>query len=176
MGDHSESFAMSLRAALREDPDIVMIGELRDMETISISISAAETGHLVFGTLHTASAPRTISRILDVYPSSQRGQIAVMISESIRGILSQQLIPRKDKNGMVLAMEILVVTSGASALIKDQRLYQLPSIMQAGKRAGMVVMDDALAALYQAGTISGKEAYVRADNKQPYERHKDDEE
>src|SRR5690606_29582815 len=147
---------MSLRAALREDPDIIMIGEMRDMDTISIAISAAETGHLVFSTLHTGSAARTVNRILDVYPASQRLQIATMISESIRGIVSQQLLPRKDGTGLALALEILMVTSGVSTLIKEAKTHQFISVMQSGKKHGMVMMDDSIMDLAQKSIISGE--------------------
>lgn len=173
MGLHSASFAMALRAALREDPDIILVGELRDLETISIAMSAAETGHLVFGTLHTNGAARTVSRILDVYPIKQRDQISIMLSESLRGVISQQLIPRADKAGMALALEILVVTSGVSAIIKEGKMYQLASIIQSGKRQGMVTLDDSLMKLFQDGVISGGQAYRRAENQAPFELYKD---
>jgi twitching motility protein PilT len=169
VGRHTRSFAASLRAALREDPDIIIIGELRDRETISISISAAETGHLVFGSLHTGSAARTVSRILDVFPLNQQDQIAVMISESMRGIISQRLLPRADKQGLVLAMEILVVTSGVSTLIRDRKTHQLVSSMQSGRKIGMQTMDDALMDLAKKGLITGQEAYYQAENKQAFE-------
>src|SRR5207248_795511 len=110
VGTHTQSFAAALRGALREDPDIIMVGEMRDLETISLAITAAETGHLVLGTLHTGNAPRTLDRVLDVFPSDQRDQIRIMVSESLRGIVSQQLIPRQDGNGRVMALELLVNT------------------------------------------------------------------
>ncbi len=169
VGRHTESFARALRAALREDPDIIMIGEMRDQDTISIAISAAETGHLVFSSLHTSSAARTVGRILDVFPPSQQQQICTMISESIRGVLSQQLVPRKDGNGAVLALEVLIFTSGVSQLIREGKTYQLQNAMQAGKKLGMKLMDEALMELYQQGLITGAEAHSRADNKQPFE-------
>jgi len=172
VGRHTESFARSLRAALREDPDIIMIGELRDQETISISISAAETGHLVFGSLHTSSAARTVSRILDVFPPAQQQQVCTMISESIRGVLSQQLVPRRDQKGVVLALEVLIFNSGVAQLVREGKTYQLQNQMQAGKKIGMKMMDEALMELFTAGTITGAEAYSRADNKQPFELHK----
>lgn len=172
VGRHTESFARSLRAALREDPDIIMIGELRDQETISISISAAETGHLVFGSLHTSSAARTVSRILDVFPPAQQQQVCTMISESIRGVLSQQLVPRKDQKGVVLALEVLIFNSGVAQLVREGRTYQLQNQMQAGKKVGMKMMDEALMELFTAGVITGAEAYSRAENKTPFEMHK----
>lgn len=173
MGNHSANFGMALRAALREDPDIILVGELRNHETISIALSAAETGHLVFGTLHTGGAARTVSRILDVYPQKQRDQITVMISESLRGIISQKLIPRADKKGTVLALEILVVNQGVSSIIKEGKMYQLISLMQAGKKAGMCTMDDSLTSLFKEGIISGKQAFMHSENKQPFEAFKD---
>lgn len=175
MGTHSANFGMALRAALREDPDIILVGELRNHETISIALSAAETGHLVFGTLHTGNAARTVSRILDVYPIKQREQITTMISESMRGIISQQLIPKKDKSGLALALEILIITQGVSSIIKEGKFFQLVSLMQSGKKVGMCTMDDSIAALFRDGVISGREAYARSENKQLYEAVKDEE-
>lgn len=169
VGIHTESFGKALRAALREDPDIVLVGELRDLETISISISAAETGHLVFGTLHTGSAARTISRILDVFPIKQQEQITTMISESIRGVISQRLLPRAQGDGMALAVELLVSTSGVSSIIKEGKLHQLVNALQAGKRLGMQTMDDSLMELARSGTISGDDAWRNADNKAAFE-------
>ncbi len=169
VGPHTESFSKALRAALREDPDIILVGELRDMDTMSIAISAAETGHLVFGTLHTGSAARTISRVLDVFPIKQQEQITLMISESIRGIVSQRLLPRADGEGMVLAAELLVTTSGVSSLIKEGKLHQLVNAMQAGKRQGMQTMDDALMELARSGVVSGEDAWRNAENKSAFE-------
>src|SRR5690606_1265073 len=136
VGTHTHSFADALRTALRQDPDVIMIGELRDLETTSIAITASETGHLVFGTLHTAGAIRTVARILDVYPPNQRQQICMMVAESLRGIISQQLLPRKDGQGRVCAMEILVVTTGVSQVIKEGKTHQLVSHMQSGRKLG----------------------------------------
>ncbi len=169
VGTHTGSFANALRTALRQDPDVIMIGELRDLETTSISITAAETGHLVFGTLHTSSAARTVARILDVYPPSQRGQICLMIAESLRGIISQQLIERKDGRGRACAMEILLITTGVSQVIKEGKTHQLISHMQSGRKLGMISLDDSLMELVQTGVISGAEAYNRAENKGPFE-------
>lgn len=169
VGSHTDSFASALRTALRQDPDVIMIGELRDLETTSISITAAETGHLVFGTLHTSSAIRTVARILDVYPPNQRSQICLMVAESLRGIMSQMLIPRKQGKGRVCAMEVLLVTTGVSQVIKEGKTHQLVSHMQSGRRLGMISMDDALMELLQSGAISGKEAYANAENKNMFE-------
>jgi twitching motility protein PilT len=174
VGRHTESFAAALRTALRQDPDVIMIGELRDLETTSISITAAETGHLVFGTLHTSSAIRTVARILDVYPPSQRSQICLMVAESLRGIMSQQLVDRKDGKGRVCAMEVLLVTTGVAQVIKEGKTHQLVSHMQSGRRLGMVSMDDALMDLYRSGVITGLEAYNRAENKSAFENFRNE--
>ncbi len=165
VGQNTKSFANALRAALREDPDIIMIGELRDEETVGLAITAAETGHLVFGTLHTTSAGRTIDRMLDVFPPDEQGQIRSMISESIKGIICQQLVPRKDGNGRVLAMEILFNTPAVANLIRERKLHQLPSAMQTGRKLGMVLLDDSLMTLVKAGTIEGADAFYSAENK-----------
>ena len=162
---NTKSFANALRAALREDPDVIMIGELRDQETVSLAISAAETGHLVFGTLHTTSAGRTIDRILDVFPPGEQMQIRSMISESIKGIVCQQLVPRKDGNGRALAMEIMFNNAAAANLIRERKMFQLPSVMQTGRKAGMILLDDSLMKLVQDGTINGSDAYFCAENK-----------
>ena len=165
VGQNTKSFANALRAALREDPDIIMIGELRDEETVSLAITAAETGHLVFGTLHTTSAGRTIDRVLDVFPPEEQGQIRSMISESIKGIICQQLIPRKDGEGRALAMEILFNTPAVANLIRERKLHQLPSAMQTGRKLGMVLLDDALMNMVKSGTIDGADAFFAAENK-----------
>ncbi|HQW29618.1 MAG: type IV pilus twitching motility protein PilT [Verrucomicrobiales bacterium] len=159
---HTESFSQALRAALREDPDVIMVGEMRDLETISLAITAAETGHLVLATLHTGSAARTLDRILDVFPTEQREQIRIMVGESLRGVISQQLVPKKDGTGRELALELLVNTPAVSAIIRDGKTFMLPGVMQTGKNVGMIMMDDALARLYHAGTISKDEALGRA--------------
>lgn len=159
---HTESFSQALRAALREDPDIIMVGEMRDLETISLAITAAETGHLVLATLHTGSAARTLDRILDVFPTEQREQIRIMVGESLRGVISQQLVPRKDGSGRELALELLVNTPAVSSIIRDGKTFMLPGVMQTGKNVGMIMMDDALIKLYRDGVISKEEALGRA--------------
>ena len=159
---HTESFSHALRAALREDPDVIMVGEMRDLETISLAITAAETGHLVLATLHTGSAARTLDRILDVFPTEQREQIRIMVAESLRGVISQQLVPRKDGKGRELALELLVNTPAVASLIRDGKTFMLPGVMQTGKNVGMIMMDDALADLYHQGLITGDEAIGRA--------------
>lgn len=162
---HTKSFANALRGALREDPDVIMVGEMRDLETISLAITASETGHLVLGTLHTANAARTLDRVLDVFPVDQREQIRIMVSESLRGIISQQLVPRADNTGRALAMEILMNTPAVANIIREAKTFMLPSVIQTGKRLGMKQMDDSLMELFQDGIISGEEALARAEQK-----------
>ncbi len=168
---HTESFAAALRGALREDPDIIMVGEMRDLETISLAITASETGHLVMGTLHTGNAPRTLDRVLDVFPVDQRDQIRIMVSESLRGIVSQQLVPRIDGDGRALALEILVNTPAVAASIRDGKTFMLPGIMQTGRNVGMKLMDDALRSLYDKGIISQEECMSRAEDKVVMKAH-----
>jgi twitching motility protein PilT len=165
VGTHTQSFAAALRGALREDPDVIMVGEMRDLETISLAITAAETGHLVLGTLHTGNAPRTLDRVLDVFPSDQRDQIRIMVSESLRGIVSQQLIPRADGQGRIMALELLVNTPAVSNSIREGKTFMLPGIMQTGKSVGMISMDDSLKNLYSQGLISREETHSRAEDK-----------
>jgi twitching motility protein PilT len=141
---HTRSFGVALRGALREDPDVIMVGEMRDLETISLAITASETGHLVLGTLHTGTAARTLDRVLDVFPVDQQEQIRIMISESLRGVISQQLIPRADGTGRVLAIETLTNTPAVSNVIREARTFMLPGIIQTGRKQGMQLMDDAL--------------------------------
>ena len=162
---HTQSFDTALRAALREDPDVIMVGEMRDLETISLAITAAETGHLVLATLHTANASRTLDRLLDVFPPEQQEHIRVMVAESLRGIISHQLIPRKDGTGRVLALEILSNTPAVANVIRENKTYLLPGIIQTGKKQGMRLMDDALMDLYENDLISAEEVYARADQK-----------
>jgi twitching motility protein PilT len=168
---HTESFATALRAALREDPDIIMVGEMRDLETISLAITASETGHLVLATLHTSNASRTLDRLLDVFPHDQQEQIRVMVAESLRGVISHQLIPKKDGTGRVLALEILTNTPAVANVIREAKTYMLPGIIQTGKKQGMRLMDDTLIDLYDRGLISEEEAYARAEQKQMVRQH-----
>ena len=162
---HTKSFAAALRGALREDPDIIMVGEMRDLETIQLAISASETGHLVLGTLHTSNAPRTLDRLLDVFPSDQRDQIRIMVSESLRGIVSQQLIPRADGMGRAVAMEIMLNSPAIANVIREAKTFMLPGIIQTGKKAGMILMDESVAELYRQSVITAEEAMYRAENK-----------
>ncbi len=162
---HTDSFARALRGALREDPDVIMVGEMRDLETIQLALTAAETGHLVLGTLHTGNAPRTLDRVLDVFPTDQRGQIRIMVSESLRGILSQQLVPRADGTGRVMAMELLVNSPAVANCIREGKTFMLPGVMQTGKNVGMVTMDESLRKLYIQGLITQQEAMYRSEDK-----------
>jgi twitching motility protein PilT len=168
---HTRSFSAALRGALREDPDVIMVGEMRDLETISLAITAAETGHLVLGTLHTGNASRTLDRLLDVFPVEQQEQIRIMVSESLRGIVSQQLVPSVDGTTRVLALETLTNTPAVANVIREAKTYMLPGIIQTGKKQGMQLMDDALMALFDRGAINGDEAYGRAEQKQAMRQH-----
>jgi twitching motility protein PilT len=163
---HTHSFANALRGSLREDPDVIMVGEMRDLETISLAITASETGHLVLGTLHTSNAARTLDRVLDVFPVDQRDQIRIMVSESLRGIVSQQLVPRADGRGRALALEVLVNNPAVANVIREAKTFMLPGIIQTGKRLGMKLMDDSLKDLFQEGVINAEEAMARSDQKQ----------
>lgn len=168
VGPHTESFARALRAALREDPDIIAIGELRDLETISLALTAAETGHLVLGTLHTSSAMRTINRLLGVFPPDQQNQIRTMVSESLRAVVSQRLIPRADGGGRVAALEVLINNHAIGNLIRENKTFQIPSQMQTGARLGMMVLDTSLADLVKQGVITKDEALKNAEDKKRF--------
>jgi twitching motility protein PilT len=162
---HTESFSTALRASLREDPDVILIGELRDLETISMAITAAETGHLVFGTLHTRTAAKTIDRIIDVFPANQQNQIRTQLSETLRGVVSQQLIPRADGKGRVVAYEILIGSPAVANLIREGKTFQIPSLMQIGAKDGMCLMDQCLSRLLIERLITEEEAMYRTENK-----------
>ncbi len=140
---HTDSFKDALRAALREDPDIILVGEMRDLETVAIAIETAETGHLVFGTLHTTTAASTVDRIIDQFPTDRQSQIRIMLSESLKGVIAQTLC-RKIGGGRIAALEVLIVTSAISNLIREAKTFQIPSMMQVGKAIGMVTLNDAL--------------------------------
>ena len=158
VGPHTETFARALRAALREDPDIIGIGELRDLETISLALTAAETGHFVLGTLHTSSAIRTINRLIGVFPPDQQGQIRTMVSESLRAVISQRLVRRADGNGRVAALEIMVVNKAVGNLVRENKTVQIGSILQTGAAQGMCLLDESLSRLVSDGTITQEEA------------------
>jgi len=170
VGTMTESFSAALRAALREDPDVILVGEMRDLETIELAITAAETGHLVFGTLHTNSAPKTVDRIIDAFPAGQQAQIRTMLSESLKGVVSQQLLKRCDKPGRVAALEIMVVNSAISNLIREGKIFQIPSIMQTGKAEGMQMMDQVILDYLMNKVVSPEEAYLKANDKKMFEK------
>ena len=165
IGVHSNSFADALHSALREDPDVILVGELRDLETISIAVTAAEMGILVMGTLHTNGAAQTVDRMVNTFPADKQNHIRTMLSTSLRGVISQQLLPLKDKPGRVAALEILVNTPGVANLIRQGKLDQLETAMQSGGSSGMQTMDSALMDLFERGVISAQEAYQQANNK-----------
>ena len=154
LASHTKSFGAALRAALREDPDIILVGEMRDLETISLAITAAETGHLVFGTLHTNSAIKTVDRVIDVFPEAQQTQIRVMLSESLRGVVAQSLLPRPDHQGRVPVVEILVNVPAVANLIREGKTHQIASVMQTGRAHGMVTFENAVQDLIQKGLVS----------------------
>ena len=166
--NHTDSFKDALRAALREDPDILLVGEMRDLETISIAIETAETGHLVFGTLHTTTAPSTVDRIIDQFPADRQQQIRVMLSESLKGVIAQTLLPKKG-GGRVAALEVLIVTPAISNLIREGKTFQIPSAMQTGKNHGMVMLNDALLELVKKGLVEPRDAYIKAIDKTGFE-------
>lgn len=166
--NHTNSFKDALRAALREDPDILLVGEMRDLETISIAIETAETGHLVFGTLHTTTAASTVDRIIDQFPADRQQQIRVMLSESLKGVIAQTLLPKKG-GGRIAALEVLIVTPAISNLIREGKTFQIPSAMQTGKAHGMVMLNDALFELVSKGLVEPRDAYVRAVDKTNFE-------
>ena len=169
VGKHTESFARALRGALREDPDVIMVGEMRDPETIRMSLEAAETGHLVIATLHTTNAIQTVDRIIGAFPPSEQGQIRMSLSESLKYVMCQSLLPRKDGNGRVAVFEILKNTLNVSNLIREDKTYQLPSMMQIGRNAGMQTVDQALMALVQGDLISAEDAWLRAEKSETFE-------
>jgi len=164
VGVHTRSFKAALRAALREDPDIILVGEMRDLETVSIAIETAETGHLVFGTLHTTTAASTIDRIIDQFPADRQSQVRVMLSESLRGVIAQTLC-KKVGGGRVAAREVLLSIPAVSNLIREGKTFQIPSVMQTNRKAGMVTLNDALMELVDGKLVEPKEAYMKAVDK-----------
>jgi twitching motility protein PilT len=165
---HTDSFKDALRAALREDPDILLIGELRDLETVAIAIETAETGHLVFGTLHTTTAASTIERVIDQFPADRQAQIRIMLSESLRGVIAQTLC-RKIGGGRAAALEVLIATQAVSNLIREGKTFQIPSMMQVGRGVGMVALNDALMELVTKKLVAPDEAYAKAVDKTGFE-------
>ncbi len=170
VGRHTASFTTALRAALREDPDVILVGEMRDIETISLGLTAAETGHLVFATLHTNSAHKTIDRVIDTFPADRQEQVRAMLAESLRGVVAQQLL-RKKGGGRVAAHEILVGTPAVANLIREAKTFQIPSVIQTGKKDGMVQMDQSLLALLMASSVEPEEAYSRAHEKALFKQY-----
>jgi twitching motility protein PilT len=162
---HTKGFKQALRAALREDPDIVLVGEMRDLETISIAIETAETGHLVFGTLHTTTAVSTVDRLIDQFPADRQGQIRVMLSESLRGVIAQTLCKKKG-GGRVAALEVLLYSRAIGNLIREGKTFQIPSAMQTGKKEGMQMMNDALMELVNEDLITADEAFMKSVDKE----------
>ena len=164
VGPHTESFKRALRAALREDPDVVMVGEMRDLETMAIALETAETGHLVFGTLHTSTAYSTVDRLIDSFPSDRQAQIRVMLSESLKGVISQTLC-KKIGGGRIAAYEVLLVNSAVSNLIREGKTFQIPSIMQTAKKSGMILLNDSLYELVEKKKVEAREAYIKSIDK-----------
>jgi twitching motility protein PilT len=173
IGVHTAGFADALHSALREDPDVILVGEMRDLETISIAVTAAEMGILVMGTLHTNGAAQTVDRIINSFPADKQSHIRTMISTSLRGVVSQQLLPTCGKPGRAAALEIMINTPAVANLIRKGKLDQLETAIQSGGRLGMKTMDNALMDLVEAGVVSGQEAYQQANNKHMFEAHKD---
>ena len=157
VGKQTESFAKALKGALREDPDVILVGELRDLETIGMALTAAETGHLVFGTLHTSGAPNTINRIIDVFPPEQQGQIRAQIAESLKMVITQKLYKKKDGSGRIAAFEVMVCTPPIKNLIRESKIHQIPSVMQTAQREGMITMEKSIEGLVGTGVISNAE-------------------
>ena len=168
VGVHTKSFSAALRGALREDPDVVLIGEMRDLETIELALTAASTGHLVFGTLHTQSAAKTVDRIIDVFPAEQQNKIRATLSESLKGVVAQNLFKRIDKKGRVAAMEILVFTTAIANLVREGKTHQIPGMIQVGKKLGNQPLDDAIMEHLRHARISPEEAYDKAIDKKKF--------
>lgn len=173
--NHTGSFANALRAVTRQDADVVLVGEMRDIETISLALSAAATGTLVFGTLHTNSAPKTIDRIIDAFPTDQQAQARTVLAESLRGIIAQQLLKKKGGKGRVAVNEILIGNNAVASIIREGRIERITSVLQSGRREGMQVMDDALEELIRQNVIDGADAYMKANDKKRFEKYSEGE-
>ncbi len=165
VGLHTKSFAAALRGALREDPDIILVGEMRDLETISLAIEAASTGHLVFGTLHTSSAAKTVDRVIEVFPANEQAQIQSTLADGLRAVLSQTLFKRIDKEGRCAALEILIANPAVRNLIREGKTFQIPSMIQTGKKFGMQLLDDSIMELVNRGWVSVNDAYNKCNDK-----------
>jgi twitching motility protein PilT len=168
IGLHTQSFAAALRAALREDPDIILVGELRDLETIQLAIEAASTGHLVMATLHTQNAAKTVDRMIDVFPQEQQEQIRATLADSLQAVVAQTLFKRRDRKGRCAALEILIATPAVRNLIRDGKTYQIPTVLQTGKKYGMQSLDDAILELLERGRINAEDAYLHCLDKQRF--------
>lgn len=168
VGTHTKSFSSALRAALREDPDIILVGEMRDLETIRLAVEAAATGHLVFSTLHTSSAAKTVDRVIEVFPTGEQAQIRSTLADGLRAVVSQALFRRIDVKGRIAVLEILIATHAVRAMIRESKTYQIPSAMQTGKKYGMQTLDDGIAAHLQANRISAAEAYMKCVDKERF--------
>ena len=165
VGVHTESFSTALRGALREDPDIILVGEMRDLETISLAVEAASTGHLVFSTLHTSSAYKTVDRVIEVFPSHEQPLIRSTLADGLRAVIAQVLFKRIDRKGRVVALEILIASPAVRNLIREGKTHQIPSMIQTGKKYGMVLLDDSIMELYKKGMVSAEEGYAKANEK-----------
>jgi twitching motility protein PilT len=165
VGIHTKSFAAALRGALREDPDIILVGEMRDLETISLAIEAASTGHLVFATVHTTSAAKTVDRVIEVFPASEQDQIRSTLADGLRAVISQILFKRIDVKGRCVALEILIANSAVRNLVREAKTFQIPTSIQTGRKYGMQLMDDSIMDLYNRGWISSDDAYIKANDK-----------
>ncbi|UCD79172.1 MAG: type IV pilus twitching motility protein PilT [Desulfobacterales bacterium] len=165
IGVHTHSFSTALRGALREDPDIILVGEMRDLETISLAVEAASTGHLVFSTLHTSSAWKTVDRVIEVFPSHEQPLIRSTLADGLRAVIAQTLFKRVDRKGRVVALEILIANPAVRNLIREAKTHQLPSMIQTGKKYGMVLLDDSIMELFKKGKISAEEAYAKSNEK-----------
>ncbi len=168
VGVHTKSFASALRGALREDPDIILVGELRDLETIELALTAASTGHLVFGTLHTQSAAKTVDRIIDVFPADQQNKIRATLSESVKGVIAQNLFKRVDKKGRVAALEILVFNTAVANMVREGKTHQIPGMIQVGKKYGNMPLDDSIMDHLKMKRISPEEAYEKCIDKKKF--------
>jgi len=165
VGVHTQSFSAALRGALREDPDVILVGEMRDLETISLAVEAASTGHLVFSTLHTSSAYKTVDRVIEVFPSNEQPLIRSTLSDGLRAVIAQTLFKRIDRKGRVVALEILIANPAVRNLIREGKTHQIPSMIQTGKKFGMILLDDSIMDLYTKGMVSAEEAYAKANEK-----------
>jgi twitching motility protein PilT len=165
IGVHTSSFSSALRGALREDPDIILVGEMRDLETMSLAVEAATTGHLVFSTLHTSSAAKTVDRVIEVFPAQQQPLIRSTLADGLRAVVAQTLFKRIDRRGRVVALEIMIANPAVRNLIREAKLHQIPSMIQTGRKYGMIMLDDSIMDLFQKGIISASDAYAKANDK-----------